>query len=82
MFNLPQRRKKAPDKPLKEYAKRGVSWSGITPPDTLREALVGGISSLQGALFGYDRVVQEPRWLRQLIFTTPSGQRFRYCWAL
>jgi hypothetical protein len=35
VFNLLQRRRKAPDKPLKEYVKRGASWSGITPPDSL-----------------------------------------------
>ena len=39
MLNLLQSRKKAPDKPLNEYVKRGASWSGITPLDSLWETL-------------------------------------------
>ena len=41
-FSIPillHKRKKAPDKPLGVYVKRGHSWSGITPPDTPWEVL-------------------------------------------
>ena len=50
MFNLLHSRRKAPDKPLGVYAKRDVSWSGITPPDTLLEALNWPLRDVSAAL--------------------------------
>ena len=42
--------KNAPDKPLREYVKRGHSWSGMTPPDSSWEALNWPLRDVTAAL--------------------------------